>query len=214
MLFAMALMMGIGGLMVTAQVAPMAKSLKIAAAAGAALGNLNPLANGGGRLFWGWVSDHIGRERTMFIAFLLQSVFLLSVVTIGQRIVDAVSSTFGALVFFTWGEVYSLLPSAMREIISARATPAPITASSTAQRESRRFWAAAVAAKLFEKTGSWDYGFYICAGLALIAALMTLVLRKMPRPHKSTAGGRVPPWQEDNVLPRTENHRATEQRSD
>ena len=58
MLFAMALMMGIGGLMVTAQVGADGQDLKIAAAAVHAFGStLNPIANGGGRLFWGWVSD-------------------------------------------------------------------------------------------------------------------------------------------------------------
>ncbi len=74
--FAMALMMGIGGLMVTAQVAPMADTLKIGAAALTLALTLNPIANGASRIFWGWVSDHVGRERTMFIAFVLTIDFL------------------------------------------------------------------------------------------------------------------------------------------
>ncbi len=54
MLFAMALMMGIGGLMITAQVKPMANTLKIAAATVQLSVTLNLIANGSGRLFWGW----------------------------------------------------------------------------------------------------------------------------------------------------------------
>ena len=68
LLFAMALMMGIGGLMVTAQVAPMAGTFKIGATALTIALTLNPIANGAGRVFWGWVSDLAGRERTMFVA--------------------------------------------------------------------------------------------------------------------------------------------------
>ncbi len=73
LLFLMALAMGIGGLMTTAQVAPMAGTFKITAAALTLSFTLNPLAKGGSRLFWGWVSDMAGRERTMLVAFILQS---------------------------------------------------------------------------------------------------------------------------------------------
>ncbi len=183
MLFAMALLMGIGGLMITAQIAPMAKSLKIAAGLVQLSVTINLIANGSGRLFWGWVSDHLGRERTMFIAFALQSVFLLSLVTIAKGS-STLFLTFGALVFFTWGEIYSLMPSAIGDYFGARNASSNYGFIYSATGVASLL-ASSVAAKLFKATGSWDYGFYICAGLATIAALMTLVLRKMPRPHKS-----------------------------
>jgi MFS transporter, OFA family, oxalate/formate antiporter len=183
MLFGMALMMGIGGLMVTAQVAPMADAFKIGAAALGTAVFLDPLANGGGRLFWGWVSDHIGRERTMSIAFLLQSACLLGVVTVG-RISPVMFIVSCALVFFTWGEVYSLFPSASADFFGAR------NASSNygfiyAAKGVASIMGGGLAAALFEKTGSWNYGFYACAGLALISAALALVLRRMPLPVKS-----------------------------
>ena len=69
----MMLMMGIGGLMVTAQLGSVADTLGIAKAVFTLAIFVNSLANGAGRIFWGWVSDNVGRERTMIIAFLIQA---------------------------------------------------------------------------------------------------------------------------------------------
>src|SRR5262249_47596890 len=75
-LFVMMLAAGIGGLMAAAQVAPVAKNFKVSAAALTVALTLNPLGNGASRFLWGWVSDSLGRERTMAIAFLMQAVAL------------------------------------------------------------------------------------------------------------------------------------------
>src|SRR5215468_10188762 len=83
-LFSAMLMIGIGGLMVTAQLKPVATDFKIGAAAVTIALILTPLANGSSRILWGWVSDYLGRERTMFTAFLLQAVFLLAATTLGR----------------------------------------------------------------------------------------------------------------------------------
>ncbi len=182
LLFSMAVMMGIGGLMATAQVAPMADTLKIGAAALTIALTLNPLANGASRVFWGWVSDHIGRERTMFIAFLLQAIFLLSVVAVG-RFSDLGFIITLALVYFTWGEVYSLFPSACADFFGARHASSNYSFIYSAKGVAS-IVGGGLAAMLFEKTGSWDYGFYFCAGLALISAFTALGLRKMPLPVK------------------------------
>ncbi len=185
LLFAMALMMGIGGLMATAQVGPMADTLKIGAAALTLSLTLNPLANGGARVFWGWVSDHVGRERTMFVAFLLQSVFLLGVVTVGHRSAGWFIATM-ALVFFTWGEVYSLFPSICADWFGARNVSSNYSFLYSAKGVAS-IMGGGLAATLFEKTGSWNYGFYVCAGMALVTAFMALGLRKLPLPHKAPA---------------------------
>jgi MFS transporter, OFA family, oxalate/formate antiporter len=185
LLFAMALMMGIGGLMATAQVGPMADTLKIGAAALTLSLTLNPLANGAARVFWGWVSDHVGREWTMFTAFLLQSVFLLGVVTVGRRSAGWFIATM-ALVFFTWGEVYSLFPSICADWFGARNVSSNYSFLYSAKGVAS-IMGGGLAATLFEKTGSWNYGFYVCAGMALITACMALGLRKLPLPHKAPA---------------------------
>jgi len=185
LLFSMALMMGIGGLMATAQVAPMADTLKIGAAALTLSLTLNPVANGGARVFWGWISDHLGRERTMFIAFFLQALVLVGVVTLGR-----ISTTWFivtmALVFFTWGEVYSLFPSICADWFGARNVSSNYGFLYSAKGVASLI-GGGLAAALFEKTGSWNYGFYACAVLALITALLALGLRRMPLPHKQAA---------------------------
>jgi OFA family oxalate/formate antiporter-like MFS transporter len=188
MMFLMALMMGIGGLMVTAQVGPMSKTLKFSAAVLTMSLTVNPLANGGGRLIWGSISDLLGRERTMTIAFLLHSLMLLAVVTVGKTSPTLFIITI-ALVFFTWGPLYSLFPSACADFFGAK------NASSNysfiyAAKGVASIVGGGLAATLFEKTHSWDYGFYACAGLALCASLMAIVLRRMPLPHKTTPSAR------------------------
>ena len=187
-LFAMALMMGIGGLMATAQVAPMADTFKIGAAALTLSLTLNPLANGAARLFWGWVSDHLGRERTMFVAFFLQSIFLMAVVEFGHRSAGWFIVTM-AMVFFTWGEVYSLFPSVCADWFGARFASSNYSFIYAAKGVAALF-GSEIAARLFEKTGSWNYGFYVCSGLALITSVMALGLRAMPLPVKRVSQGK------------------------
>jgi len=181
-LYAMMLMVGIGGLMASAQVAPVAKNFKIGAAATAIALSLNPIGNGGGRVLWGWVSDHMGRERTMFTAFLLQAFFLLGVVTLGRH-GDVWFVVMMVMVFVTWGEVYVLFAAALADMFGAKNA-----ASNYSLLYSTKGLAATLggglAAMLFEGTGTWNYAFYISAGLALVAALMAIGLTKMPSPRK------------------------------
>ncbi len=182
MMFVIALMMGIGGLMTTAQVAPMAKTFKMSAATLTLALTINPLANGGSRLFWGWVSDHFGRENTMILAFLLQAAALLSVVLLGHNSPFLFVTTL-ALVYFTWGEVYSLFPSASADYFGAKFASSNYSFIYSAKGVASIIGSGA-AASLYVMTGSWDDGFYACAGLALVAAILAVVLRKMPRPTK------------------------------
>ena len=184
-LYFMMLLMGVGGLLVTAQLAPVADTLKISATVLTLAATLNPLANGAGRLFWGWVSDHIGRERTMLIAFLLQAVFLTSVLTVGATtpVLFVISLL---LVYFTWGEVYSLFPPTTTDYFGAR------NASSNygfmySTKGVASIIGGGIAAIIYERTGSWAAVFYGSAVLALIAALGSIGLRKMPLPRKRNA---------------------------
>jgi len=181
-LYAMMLMVGIGGLMASAQVAPMARNFKIGATAVAIVLSLNPIANGGARVFWGWVSDHMGRERTMVLVFFLQALFLLSVVTVGRQ-GDVWFAASMALVFFTWGEIYVLFPAMLADMFGAR-NAASNYSILYSTKGLASVLAGGIAAQLFEATGTWNYVFYGSAALALCSALAAIGLRGMPSPGK------------------------------
>jgi OFA family oxalate/formate antiporter-like MFS transporter len=182
-LYAMMLMMGIGGLLATAQVAPVAKSFGIAGSVVTWSITINSIANGSGRFFWGWVSDRMGRERTMLIAFLIQSVALVSVMALGP-LSPAYFVISMALVFFTWGEVYVLFPSALADFFGGKNASANYSFLYSTKGVAS-ILAGGLAAQLFESSGSWGPAFYGSAVLALISAGMALGLMKLPLPSKA-----------------------------
>jgi OFA family oxalate/formate antiporter-like MFS transporter len=181
-LFTMMLMIGIGGLMATAQVAPVARNFKVGATALAIALSLNPLGNGMSRFLWGWVSDSLGRERTMAIAFSLQAVFLASVVTVGRQGDVWFVATMMA-VFLTWGELYVLFPATLADIFGARHAASNYSFLYITKGLSS-ILAGGLAAQLFEKTGTWNYAFYGSAVLAMCSALVAMGLHRMPLPKK------------------------------
>ncbi len=65
--------------------------------------------NGLTRPFWGWVSDHIGRENTMFIAFTMEAIAVFALLQLISRPVWFIALS--GLCFFAWGEIFSLFPS-------------------------------------------------------------------------------------------------------
>jgi OFA family oxalate/formate antiporter-like MFS transporter len=118
-MYVMFVLMATGGLVATAQLTPIARDFQIADIPVSLVGLTLPalsfalaidrIMNGVSRSFFGWVSDHLGRENTMFLAFFVEgvSIFLLS--KYGQSPTAFVLIT--ALVYFAWGEIYSLMPA-------------------------------------------------------------------------------------------------------
>ena len=177
------LSIGIGGLMVTAQLKPVATNFNIGAAALTVALILTPLANGSSRILWGWVSDYLGREWTMFSAFLLQAGFLLAATTLG-RTGDLLWVVLMVLVFLTWGELYVLFPAVLADLYGAKNSALNYSFLYSAKGVASLV-GSGFAATLFEKTGTWNYAFYGSAALALLSALMALYVRRMPLPQKS-----------------------------
>jgi len=167
---------------VAAQLKPVATNFKISSAAVTIALILTPLANGSARILWGCVSDHLGREWTMFTAFLLQSIFLVAATTLG-RTSDFLFVTLMVLVFLTWGEIYVLFPAVLADLYGSKSSALNYSFLYSAKGFASLL-GAGIAASLFEKTGTWDYAFFGGAGLAFCAALLALVIRKMPLPHK------------------------------
>jgi len=181
-LYAMMLMMGIGGLMVTAQVGSVADTLGIGKVAFTLAVFVNSLANGAGRIFWGWVSDHVGRERTMIIAFMTQALALVSVLRLGRNS-PVWFIVLLAIVMFTWGEIYSLFPAASADFFGTRNAGANYSFLYSSKGVAA-ILAGRLAAELFESTGTWTVVFYGSATLAFLAALMAFGLIAMPLPAK------------------------------
>jgi OFA family oxalate/formate antiporter-like MFS transporter len=118
-LYLMFALMAAGGLVAVAQLALIAKDFGVADAPVAVLGaslpaltlalSLDRLLNGITRPFFGWLSDRIGRENAMGIAFTLQGLAVVMLGRFGSSPVAFVALS--ALVFFAWGEIYSLFPA-------------------------------------------------------------------------------------------------------
>ena len=198
-MYAMFVMMAAGGLMATAQLAPIAKDFKIADIPVSIMGltlpaltfalSIDRVLNGVTRPFFGWVSDNIGRENTMFIAFGLEAVGIVALSALGQDPVWFVILT--GLVFFAWGEIYSLFPSTCGDTYGSRfaATNAGLlyTAKGTASL-------LVPFTSMLAASGGWHTVFYLAAALNAIAAVMSLaVLKPMRTRMMREQAGTVPP---------------------
>jgi OFA family oxalate/formate antiporter-like MFS transporter len=187
-LYLMLVMMATGGLLVTAQAGPMAQSWGIGLAALTLATSLSPLANGGSRIFWGWVSDHVGRELTMGVAFALQAGSLCMVLTLGKWS-DAWFAFSLVLSYFTWGEVFSLFPSIVGDYYGTRHATSNYGVMYSAKGVASVI-AGGLTAVLYERFGTWSAAFYGSAILALLGAAAAFAMRPPAAPVAAPA--RVP----------------------
>ena len=184
-MYVMFVLMATGGLLVTANAGPMARSWGLTTAALTLAATLSPIANGAARVFWGWISDRLGRENTMVLTFVLQSACLLSVVLIGARSAAMFATTL-VLVYFTWGQIYSLFPATSGDYFGTRHATSNYAVLYTAKGVASII-GAWVPALIYERTGSWTMGFYGSAVMALIAAAMAVGLRMAKQPSSAMA---------------------------
>ena len=182
-LYASFVMMATGGLLVTANAGSIAKAWGIPAAALAAATSMNALANGGSRIFWGWVSDRTGRELAMGMAFALQAVCLVLVLTLG-RVSGTLFMITLVLTFFTWGEIYSLFPSVVADYYGTANATANYGVMYSAKGVASII-GGGVAALFFERFGTWTACFYGSAVLALLAAGLILGMKFMSAPDRA-----------------------------
>jgi MFS transporter, OFA family, oxalate/formate antiporter len=178
MIYLMMTMLSFGGLVVTAQLNPMAVSYhvdKVVVAFGMTALVLaitvDRYLNGLTRPFWGWVSDHIGRENTMFIAFTLEAIAVFALLQMISRPVWFIALS--GLCFFAWGEIFSLFPSITGDLFGKTWATTNYGIVYTA-KGAGAFFAGVGAAWLFEKTGSWTKVFWAMIACDLLAALLAL----------------------------------------
>jgi len=184
LMYFMFVLVGAGGLMVTANLRPIANTLNVSETPITFLwwqmtaltwaASLDRILNGLTRPFFGWVSDHIGRENTMFIAFFLEGVGIYALYILGGDPVLFILLT--GMVFFAWGEIYSLFPSTCTDTFGVKfaTTNAGLlyTAKGTASLLTP------FTNKIQEATGSWDKVLLIAAVANILAAVLAVAALK------------------------------------
>jgi len=187
-MYVMFVLVAAGGLMAVAQLAPIAKDFKIGDIPVSILGMTLPaltfaltidrVLNGFTRPFFGWVSDQIGRERTMLIAFMLEGIGIMCLYQFGQNPVAFV--VLSGLVFFAWGEIYSLFPSTNADTFGSKFAAANAGLLYTAKGTASLL--VPLSSVLVAATGSWHIVFVVASAMNIIAALLAwFVLRPMRR---------------------------------
>jgi OFA family oxalate/formate antiporter-like MFS transporter len=173
--------------MVVSNVGPFAKEFKVAdvlvigmAALPLSL-TLSRLTNGLTRPFFGWVSDHIGREATMGLAFSLECAAILVLFAFIDQ--PALFVVLTGLVFFGWGEIFSLFPSTLTDTFGPKFAATNYGFLYIAQGVGSILGGPA-AAYLHQRTGSWTAVFVVVAILDAVTALLAItVLRSMRQRH-------------------------------
>ena len=186
-MYAMFVMVGAGGLMAVAQLAPIASDYKVEAIPVTLLGltlpaltfalTIDRVLNGLCRPFFGWVSDRIGRENTMFIAFLVEGVGIYALLlSAGNPVLFVILS---GVVFFAWGEIYSLFPATCTDVYGRTFATTNYGMLYTAKGTASLL--VQLANVLTAATGSWHAVFYVASVLNIVAAVMALALLKPMR---------------------------------
>src|ERR1700754_1833445 len=184
LMFMMMTMMSTSGLMVTSQMATFSRDFGVAdvlvfglAALPLAL-TIDRLTNGLTRPFFGWISDRYGRENTMFIAFALEGAAMALWLTTRENAVLFV--LLSGVVFFGWGEIFSLFPSTLTDTFGTRHATENYGWLYISQGIGSIF-GGPLAALMHEKTGSWHPIFYSAIALDIIAAVLAIAVLKPTR---------------------------------
>src|SRR5947207_4122727 len=192
-MYVMFVLVGAGGLMATAQLAPIATDFQVAKVPVSLLGltlpaltfalSIDRVLNGLTRPFFGWVSDNIGRENTMFIAFGLEAVGIWALSVFGQDPLMFV--ILSGLVFFAWGEIYSLFPSTCTDVYGAKYATTNAGLLYTAKGTASLL--VPLGNVLAAATGSWHSVFVVAAVMNLAAALAApFILRPLRQRHAAS----------------------------
>jgi OFA family oxalate/formate antiporter-like MFS transporter len=183
-MYVMFVMVGAGGLMAVAQLGPIATDFGVAKTPVSLIGltlpaltfalTIDRVLNGICRPFFGWVSDQIGRENTMFGAFLLEGIGIYALLLFAGNPVFFV--ILSGLVFFAWGEIYSLFPATCTDIYGRKFATTNYGMLYTAKGTASLL--VPLANVLTVATGSWHAVFNVAAVLNIVAAFMALFLLK------------------------------------
>jgi MFS transporter, OFA family, oxalate/formate antiporter len=185
LLYVMFVMVSASGLMATAQIAPIASDFGVANTIVFLGGTtltvaliVDNVANGAARPLFGWISDNIGREYTMAIAFSLGGLSYWLLGSLGTAPWAFV--VFAAMIFLTWGEIFSLFPSTCTDTFGAKFATVNLSLLYTAKGTSA--FLTPVANMIKDATGSWHMVFLVCTIMNFaVVGLALFVLKPMRR---------------------------------
>jgi oxalate/formate antiporter len=183
LMFVMMTLMSTSGLMVISQMGTFTKDFGLAnvmvfglAALPLAL-TIDRFTNGLTRPFFGWLSDQLGREKTMALAFGLEAIAMLLWLQTRDNALWFVLMS--GVVFFGWGEIFSLFPSTLTDTFGEAHSTLNYGFLYIAQGVGSVL-GGPIAAALHDATGSWIPVFHaIIACDALTAILALMVLKPM-----------------------------------
>jgi OFA family oxalate/formate antiporter-like MFS transporter len=185
-MYLMFVLMAAGGLFVTANLKSIAADYQVAKVPVTFLWwtlpaltfalTLDRILNGLTRPFFGWVSDRIGRENTMFIAFFLEAIGILALSQLGHD--PLLFVILSGMVFFAWGEIYSLFPSTCADTYGWKFASANAGLLYTAKGTSALL---VPLATLLAGVAGWKSVFLVGAAMNLAAAIMALAVLKPMR---------------------------------
>ena len=189
-MYVMFVLVAAGGLMATAQLAPIATDFQVAKVPVSILGltlpaltfalSIDRVLNGLTRPFFGWVSDFLGRENTMFIAFGLEAIGIWALGVFGRD--PLLFVILSGVVFFAWGEIYSLFPSTCTDAYGAKYATTNAGLLYTAKGTASLL--VPLANVLSAATGDWHAVFVVAALMNALAAIAALaVLRPLRSTH-------------------------------
>ena len=194
LLYVMFVLVSASGLMATAQIAPIAKDFGLSSQAllfgGSALSValvVDNVMNGAARPFFGWVSDNIGREATMAIAFTLGGGAYLLLGYLGHGPWTFVICA--GLIFFTWGEIFSLFPSTCTDLFGPKFATTNAMLLYTAKGTAA--WLVPLANVVKGETGNWQTVFLVAAATNFIVVLLALFVLGPARRRRSVQGHAV-----------------------
>ncbi len=187
LLWAMLFLNVSAGIMIISQASPMAQQMVgMTAIQAAAMVGLISIFNGLGRVFWAWVSDHLGRARVYFLLYLIQVVIFFSLPKIHNL---SLFSICFAVIGLCYGGGFGTMPSFTADFFGAKymggiygiillawgaaAIPSPI-----------------MIARLHQSTGAFDTSIYVIAGV-LAASLILPLVAKRPQQKDRLAAGTV-----------------------
>jgi OFA family oxalate/formate antiporter-like MFS transporter len=194
--------------MATAQLAPVAKDFAIDSVEVSMLGLTMPalsfalsvglVLNGLSRPLFGWMSDRIGRENTMFIAFLLEGIGIYALLLCASSPMLFVLSS--GLVYLAWGQIFALFPATCTDLYGRRFATANYGMLYTAKGTAALL--VPLANVLTTATGSWTAVFVVASVLNIVAATLALVALKPLRRRAMAKESLVAP--EPNMRPKFE----------